>query len=802
MAWNGIVGSAYLNCVVGTLTVLAAAPARAGDSMPAVAPQPLANALEGIARQASLQLIYSSSLSNGVNSPGSPAGLTWRESLHEVLKGTGLTYQLVNEHTVTILPEPKADADQSGSAFDQSPNAGAHSDRRRNRAGMPVFGEPPSDQMVVITGSHISGVEPSGGQVITIRRKEIERAGYSTVQDVIRALPQNFGGGASEDTRTSLEDTFNTSRGSGLNLRGLGAGATLVLINGRRIAASGSDGRFVDVSGIPLSAIDRVEILPDGASAIYGSDAVGGVVNFILRDDYDGVETQLKWGSVTSGSTKSTQVAQAFGNHWDSGNFLLSFDYHMRDNLPNAERWQSADSDLTARGGDNFDVTQGSPGTILQGPYMFAIPRGQDGTSLDPASLIPGTANTYNRNSGWDLLPEQKRWSMVGTVRENLSDRIRLFADTLFSERHSEFLNPAPRTSLSVPSSNGFFVNPLNTNDPVTVLYSFENDLGYERDDAEVQTAYAAAGGTMAFENGWDVTAYGSYSYARDFAKSDGVINQLALAMALADPNPETAFNPFGDGSHTNPETLASIRDFVIGRTVADVSSFNITAEGTLLHAADRDLRMAGGADFRSQGLETSFVQGATSLADSDRRRKVKGAYVEFLVPLIPEHQQYRGVHAAQLSLAARHESYSDFGSATTPKIGLSYSPLTNFTLRASWARSLKAPSLANLDTSRNSALVDLQRDPLVGDPNGTSYILIQTGGNDGLHEETANTWTHRRGTYRFRQATSASTSRTESIKSLIRLRSYRTPSTRTSSLAIQQPLKSPIFVTPPRIAT
>jgi outer membrane receptor protein involved in Fe transport len=252
--------------------------------------------------------------------------------------------------------------------------------------------------------------------------------------------------------------------------------------------------------------------------------------------------------------------------------------------------------------------------------------------------------------------------------------------------------------------------------------------------------ANASAGAMLRVGDRWDITTYGSYSKSKDVGSSDNVVNQMALAAALADPNRETAFNPFGDGSFTNPATLASIRDTAYGRRNATLTAFNVTAEGSLLRIAERDIRMALGMDLRWQALDSYFAQGQTPLAQSDASREVKGVYAELLVPLVPEGEGYRGARSAQLSLAARHENYSDFGGATTPKIGLRYSPLRNFTLRTSWARSLKAPTFTDLDTSRNSAQIALQPDPSV--PEGASYVLVWNGGNSQLQEENAETWT------------------------------------------------------------
>ncbi len=194
---------------------------------------------------------------------------------------------------------------------------------------------------IVVTGSHIRGVGPVGSQVFTYDRGDIDIQGYSTLPQFIQSLPQNIGAGISESTSGlsfASNANDNTNSGTGINLRGLGNVATLTLLNGRRVAPAGSDGNFVDISMIPLSAIERVEVLTDGASAIYGSDAIGGVVNFKMRKDYDGAETRLRHGFATQGGLEEDLVGQTFGKTWDQGHGLISYEYYHRDPLEAKDR--------------------------------------------------------------------------------------------------------------------------------------------------------------------------------------------------------------------------------------------------------------------------------------------------------------------------------------------------------------------------------------------------------------------------------------------------------------------------------
>ncbi len=193
---------------------------------------------------------------------------------------------------------------------------------------------------ITVTGTHIRGTKDSPSPVLVYTRDDIDATGASTLQQFLQSLPQNFGG-ASENTIGQIaakSQTNNTVNGSAPNLRGLGADATLVLIDGHRVAPGNSDGSFVDISMIPLTAIERIEIVTDGASAIYGADAVGGVVNIILRREFDGVETRVQYGSVTTGTMHDIQVGQTVGHAWTNGSGVLSYQYADRTPLSAASR--------------------------------------------------------------------------------------------------------------------------------------------------------------------------------------------------------------------------------------------------------------------------------------------------------------------------------------------------------------------------------------------------------------------------------------------------------------------------------
>jgi outer membrane receptor protein involved in Fe transport len=533
---------------------------------------------------------------------------------------------------------------------------------------------------------------------------------------------------------------YNFSSASGVNLRGLGSGATLVLLNGRRLAPGASDGRFVDISGIPLSAIDRIEVLPDGASAIYGADAVGGVINFILRDDYEGAETLARMGSATDSAPNESQVAQTLGTRWERGNALVSMEYYKRSNLASADRAQTATSDLRKFGGSNFDILQGSPGTITDLHNTWAIPTGQDGRELKAGDLVADTANWHNRNDGRDTLPENERWSIVARGKQNLGSNLNAFADLLVAERQSDRSNPSAQQTLLVPNTNPFYVNPNGGTDPIYVYYGFSDDFGAEHDKSVVQTQNATLGVSSSFFDSWKTTSYVTYAKYGDHIQGGPYVDSLALSNALADSNPATAFNPFGDGSYTNPETLASLRQYVDLQHSLTLRGANFTADGIISQWLDRQWRVALGADYTEQKLYSAAFSDGTLLNDTNLKRYVTASYAELLLPLIDAKHARTGFKEVTISLAGRYEQYSDFGGAFTPRIGFNWSLVPNFAFRGTWSKSFKAPDLLDLDEAQNGSQVDSQLDPAA--PGGVSNVLLWYGGNKDLQDQNSETWT------------------------------------------------------------
>src|SRR5213082_160882 len=301
---------------------------------------------------------------------------------------------------------------------------------------------------VVVTGSHIRGAEGAGSKVILISREQMDASGYGRVEDVLATVTQNFNrANAAVSEAVSEPGLSNLNHGAEVQLRGLGVGTTLTLVNGQRQGASGYQGTFTDVSTIPVSAIERIEILPEGTAALYGSDAIGGVVNIILRRNFEGIEARVR-GSATDSDKTERSAALLLGHAGPRGNVLVGFQFNDSDALRcSARAYCAANADFRRFGGTDLRGFASNPGTILDPKTLApiaAIPHGQDGTQLTAAQLIPGTANYTNNVADNEILPKQIMRSAFVSASYRLTEQWEISADGRYASRDFRFTYPVP----------------------------------------------------------------------------------------------------------------------------------------------------------------------------------------------------------------------------------------------------------------------------------------------------------------------------------------------------------------------
>lgn len=590
---------------------------------------------------------------------------------------------------------------------------------------------------ITVTGSRIRGIEPVGSNVIALDSARIMQEPVVSTNDLLRRVPQVVSLGANRAGGTAQNGAANATRGAGINLRGLSTNATLLLYDGKRMPPQGTQGQFTDPSAIPSIALGRIEVVADGASAVYGSDAVAGVVNFILRKNFSGIEARARAGFTEEGYNEQ-QLSLLAGRNWSSGWVMAAGEYARNNNLMGSDL-DFYRQDNRDRGGRDLRSMNCAPGTLSAGGRTYAIPQGGV-TAANVGSLVPGTSSRCEFRDIEQVIPNQERWSVVAAGSQDITDGIRLFGDGFYSRRSGTLLFNST-VNANVPRTNPFFVSPVPGATSVTVQTNFINDVGALSNPYRASTWNLTGGVEADLFGDFKGTVYYAYGKSSEVAdRRRSGVNAGALNAALADTNPATALNVFGGPN--NPATLARITDnyFVItGRTRLEV--LNAQMDGTLFTLPGGNVRIAIGGEHRVEYTYTDLFIGQSTVANhvtDDGSRNVDAIFAELFVPLVGSGNGSPGLERLSLSIAARHENYSDFGSTTNPKLGITYAPWEGLTLKGTYGTSFRAPTFTEVSTVGGGA--GLYFDTLPG-PNGNLQGIGIAGGNPGLSPEKATTW-------------------------------------------------------------
>ncbi len=676
--------------------------------------QPLGLSLRAISLAAGRSIAAPAALVDGRTAPPLAGRFTAEQALERLLDDSGLSWHAVG---AALVVTHTTGAEREGSSSE-----------------------------IIVTGTRVRGVGPVGSNLIAVDRRAIEQSGYATTEQLVGALPQNFSGGANEGTvGFSVRNNANANfgQGSGINLRGLGNNSTLTLIDGNRPALGGVSGTFVDLSLIPTVMIDRIEVLADGASAIYGSDAVAGVVNVRLRRDFRGAETNIRYGGADG--FREVQANQLYGTRWAGGHATIGYEYYRRGNLA-AEDRSYVTEDLRAFGGPDYRTTFANPATLIAANgRIFGVPGGQNGRGLTAADLIPGAANLSDGRAGSDILPKQERHSVLAAFDQQLVNGLSFKGEASYATRRSIRRDVLIGSVVSVGPANPFYVDPIGTRQPVSVRYDFRGDLGVPI--SRIRVTNLALGGALEGRLGaWAAELRGSYGRQREKQQSLNVVNRARLAVAIADTDVASAYNLFGDG----PQTPQPIIDYVRGssRTTGTSKQWSTAfkVDGPLFDLPGGPVRLAAGIEYRQERYTARSIDDRATLVPVSGAsngfplgRSVRAAFAEIVAPILGPGSA--GANRLELSIAGRAERYSDVGSTTNPKIGLSWRPDPAFTLRGSYGRSFRAPAFT--DIRQGPGLSQVVPYPLAdpGSPTGITNAIALFGNRTDLRPEKARTW-------------------------------------------------------------
>ena len=612
------------------------------------------------------------------------------------------------------------------------------------------------DQRVEITGSSIKRIQAEGAlPVQVIRRADIERQGITSAEQLVATLTANGTGADNLSSNVGIQlgtTDRNNNGNSSANLRGLGANSTLVLLNGRRVMAHGAKGNAADLNFIPLAAIERVEVLKDGASAIYGTDAIGGVINFILRQDFTGLEL-TGFADVTTdggGEIFRGSVTAGKGNlSTDGYNLMASLTFDQQTKLGSGSRSFS----------NGFQPARGLSPDTTGAP--FATQTGSAGTAIGATFTIPSTGTqTYNRanllsfQNQCDIIPGMSQyqsalWASPGArwacafdyggsaVLIQPVDRTNLVArGTLaLGKDHSAFVEFTGSRSIATkqfepyqitttgsfasaqyPVGGPFYQN-LSAFIPAfdatkKIAYRWRCDLCGGRTIETTTDAYRLL-------VGMEGVVFGNWDYKLGLSSAESKAQSLLAAgyyytNPLRDANNNIIANGLTNvlgsgvinpwllpGQTQTPAALALFQSAsAAGSRLFDgkarLVQFDGTVSGEIMKLPAGPLAVAAGFDVRQESYQFSDgsvgarpINAAPFDAEFPKvKRDITAVFAEIAVPII------KGMEA---TLAVRSDHYSDFGNTTNPKVSLKWSPTERVLLRGSYNEGFRAPSFFQL---------------------------------------------------------------------------------------------------------
>ena len=602
-------------------------------------------------------------------------------------------------------------------------------------------------EKIEVTGSNIKRIDSEGPlPVLVITREDIERSAAPSVGEYLRSLTINSGGSTSESAIN------NQSGASGVSLRGLGQKSTLVLINGRRMAnhafAKGTQDTFVDINSIPKGAIERIEILKDGASAIYGSDAIAGVVNFILRKDYQGATISASGGRSTEGGLGEANASLSFGFGSlakDKYNVLAIVDYFHRDRLLLSERKWLGDGDLSRFPGGGNAFLSSSAGTYVFSPPLNGVARGAFAKCLGNGyqfTLVPfaapffttGTLCAHTTTPFITAYPEATNIGLTTRGTVELNANLTGFGEVSVANNQSKWINqPQTMTQLtqvynpttlggrlfSVVLPIGNASNPYNRT--VQLRYTFF-DVGPRAIKLDTDV-YRVMAGVSGVAGSWEWEAAVSNSQSKIKESTGNQVDASVLAAAITN-------NTYNFLAPTTAQTDA-IRIGTERNSKSELTSADAKASTTLTTLAGGPVGLAVGLDFRKEKIndtpDAKIVAGkllGTAASATSGSRNVSAVYGELSLPISK---------ALEFQLAARGDHYSDFGSAVSPKVGAKYTFTKELLVRASLSKGFRAPTLA--ENSQATSITFIQ---IAGAAQNVIVSQVFTG-NPNLKAEKSN---------------------------------------------------------------
>jgi iron complex outermembrane recepter protein len=628
-------------------------------------------------------------------------------------------------------------------------------------------------ERVEITGSLLRRIEGEAAlPTTTISREELINAGATNAEQALRLVTQ---GGA------SLVSSGSVSQGNGAasyaSLRSLGAQRTLVLLNGKRVVSNPFSAVGVDLNTLPVAALERIEVLSDGASSTYGTDAIAGVVNFITRKTYKGVTVggEVQLPEEGGGEVYVGNVLAGFGNlATDGWNVYGGFNYRKQDSMKGTERDFSKTSYIPSRGFNGLSPTtfpanysQSSTGVNTNPTHPTCLSPTSISTREPPPIGLTGSICGADTQQITTVVPNQEQWSAIMKGSFALGQNHTASLEYFYSYNEiNRTIAPAPEGGLSMPSTSPFYpgngITPLtdprlNTSLPISIGWRTTVAGGREQTgENDTQRLVASLEGLIA---GWDYQANALWSNSEiSTIFNNGYVARTALVNGMSGANGAPFLNPFGDQT---AEGLAFLQanpiNGVLQTGEGTLSSLSAIASRQFGNLPGGPIGIGLAAEFRKEEMvfntdvakarqtTTSGLAGSAPLREGDR--DIWAAAIEMNFPILKN---------LEVGASVRHDDYSDFGSTTNPKVSVKYTPVQNLLMRGSYNTGFAAPTLTQLYVPNQTTFTGSRYNDPVLCPGGvvntaaggiaTRDCNIQfqqlQGGNANLTPEESEAWT------------------------------------------------------------
>jgi iron complex outermembrane receptor protein len=620
---------------------------------------------------------------------------------------------------------------------------------------------------IVVTGTLIRGSASTVGSNSRSRwaRPKLQETAAQSSNELLASIPQvtNY------FNRVPLADlggaaAVNQIQISRPNIRNISpnnasSAATLILVDGHRIATAGVNQASVDPDLIPTGAIERVEVVTEGGSSIYGADAVAGVINFITRKRFDGIKIDGHYG--TARKYWQWDAAATAGKIWDTGSAYVSYTYTKSDALYGRERSFIHNLDYSALPYTGRDRTCANPNLAVN-TVLTAFGATIASTNYAAPGFARNTFNACDESQDETYIPRAERHGVLAGLTQDFGDRTTLDARAYWGQRKTRSSGDLtgtvtvtaanPYAAASLPAGLTLGLQPFQIfGSPVVnqaaVSFNLRPLLGPDAQYASTQIREYGANAELKHDltDDWQLRALANWSQS-DSRYDLTDINTARLNAAGSASTAATAFNPFNVTANNSALIADLIDSEIAGQAKDQLLNFRLIAEGKLFDLPGGDARLAIGYEFMHDKLQQRFQSGIRigtlgSFPFSSYKRSVHSGFGELRLPFVSDGN---GGSMLTVSGSARYDHYSDFGNTFNPKLGVTFKPVEGFVLRGNWGTSFTAPTpLDQLGSARNTfsafPFVPFAKPGETAPPG--AYTVALQGSRPNLKPQEADTW-------------------------------------------------------------